>query len=282
MNAFAKVLVVFVLLLSSAFAISQMMLYSKREKWREKYEETDTQLQAKKTQATELQEKFETTSRQLEQIKADRDTKLSERDTRIKELRGDIEDMKTQNENLQTLITKTGNTIENQEKEIQQKNQAIATLQQENEKSKGLLTQSKDTIKKLQDEAVAKEKQIDALDAKVAELTKGLKDAQTNAEHLRGQLAELERRGIHLPTKEVPLINAKVARVDNAIGTVVLNKGSKQDVKVGYPFTIYRGTEFVAKVYVMEVQEDLSVARVDKDLEFSPMQVGDSATTAIH
>jgi len=77
----------------------------------------------------------------------------------------------------------------------------------------------------------------------------------------------------------VPMLKAMVSGVDNSLNIVMLSIGRDDQVKVGYEFTIYRGSEYVGKVVIDRVEKDYCSGQSKKEIEKSPIQVGDQATT---
>jgi len=281
MNTFTKVLVVLVLLLSAAFAATQMMLYSKRVNWHEKYEKTDAELTEKTKLATELNDKLQATIRERDDIKARKDSEIARlredldtRDQEIAKLGGEkekLQDIWTQE---RTRVTKLEERLDAKDGEIQE----LRTRGQELADSlKNYMTQTE----KLEQLNAEKDSKIGALDKQVAQLEKEKKQAIQHSDELDTILANLEKRGFHIDREPVPVVDAVVSRVDNDLGAVVLNKGKNDQVEPNLTFTIYRGKQFIARVYVMEVYEGHSLARVDRSLEYLPMEVGDNATTRI-
>ena len=50
-------------------------------------------------------------------------------------------------------------------------------------------------------------------------------------------------------------------------------------MKVGFAFTIYRGNVYVARVVIDKVEKESCSGYSMKELEKTPIQVGDEATT---
>ncbi len=84
-------------------------------------------------------------------------------------------------------------------------------------------------------------------------------------EHLRTKeiIAELNKRGVQTdlvtPSR---VLEAKVTAVDANIGLVIVSIGRDDGVLEGNEFTIYRGSNFVAKIVVDKVDRKWSAARV--------------------
>ena len=63
---------------------------------------------------------------------------------------------------------------------------------------------------------------------------------------------------------------------------VVLSVGAADGVKVGYRFTVYRGEEYVGKVEVIQVLDDMSYARVLADWTRKEIRADDDASTRVY
>ena len=281
MNTFAKVLVVIVLLLSSGFAISQMLLYSKREMWRGRYERVQQQLDTKTEQLEQSTEEAERLRNERDRIKQTKDSKINRLEEDIETKNLQISKLERRNEKLQTSVDQARARVANLEERLDDKEGVITELETKVDNLDGSLKQALGKVENLSEEVRAKANQIDELDQKIAQLQKEKRKVVQEREDLESMLAQLEAKGIHVGTTEVPIIDAKVIRVDNELGAVVINRGKKDGVQVGYPFTIYRDEQFVARVYIMEVHEDYSLGRVDKQLAQKAAKVGDEATTRI-
>jgi hypothetical protein len=60
---------------------------------------------------------------------------------------------------------------------------------------------------------------------------------------------------------------------------VVLSIGRDDAVKPGYEFTVFRGSEYVARVVIDKVEKDFCSGYSKKEVEKMPISVGDDATT---
>jgi len=79
------------------------------------------------------------------------------------------------------------------------------------------------------------------------------------------------------------LNDAKVVSIDPKSGMLVLNIGSKANVKVGMPFRVMRGERHIAEAIVAEVRPDVSGVLVQKLInKEQPVRVGDSASVKIY
>lgn len=77
-------------------------------------------------------------------------------------------------------------------------------------------------------------------------------------------------------------IRGKVVAVDTKLGLVIINAGQRHGVKAGYPFILFRGSEYIGKVLVEDVPTpDACAARYIKNLMRKDAEVGDDATTKL-
>jgi hypothetical protein len=93
-------------------------------------------------------------------------------------------------------------------------------------------------------------------------------------------MANLARNGIPVDDYSIPRIEGFVEVVRAADRLVVLSVGKDQNVMPGYVFSVRRGPEYIGKVEVIEVYDDLSGARityVDGSQEIAP---GDQVETS--
>jgi hypothetical protein len=80
-------------------------------------------------------------------------------------------------------------------------------------------------------------------------------------------------------TEDVPKIDSKVAAVNPESNVVVISGGRDVGVEPGYEFTVFRGNEYVARIVIDKVEEDFSSGYSMKEIEKSPIRVGDDVTT---
>jgi len=135
---------------------------------------------------------------------------------------------------------------------------------------------------KLQD--LLKVREIDLTNAtkEVEKLTEDL----SWANNLLAKLNELRPDIYHdllggevLQPKKV--IRGKVIGVEKKLGLVVLNVGQRHEVRKGYRFIVFRGSQYVGKVVVDEVFPDMAAAHYDRAAMKTDVEVGDDVTTKL-
>jgi len=156
-----------------------------------------------------------------------------------------------------------------------------------------------------------KQAEIDALNAKYAELLKNrdavqdlltvreksLTDAVKEVEKLTNDLAmandmlsRLKEKdpetyaGLLRPETQVrpkKVIRGKVTGVDKSLGLVILNIGQRHEVVKGYSFIVFRGDEYIGKVVVDEVFPDMAATHYDRPSMKKDVEIGDDVTTRL-
>lgn len=284
MNVFSKVMVVLILLLSAGFAASQMVLYAKREKWQLVQQETLTELQDSKGRAATLAKERSDLQRSRDSIKLEKESKIDQLQTELDGLKSQMNDLRAtlskREDNLdgaRTEIAKLVETLLEQVKHIEDVNSANLGFKES-------LRLAEEKVKGVEDELLAMEKNVQALQLELAELEKGERDVIKERDHFASIVERFKRMGWHVEVGAVPIVDGKVVGVDPDLGAVVINKGSKHNVRVAFPFTIYRGEDLVAKVTVVEVHEEFCLALAEKGFfdKEKPMAVGDDATTRVY
>jgi hypothetical protein len=134
------------------------------------------------------------------------------------------------------------------------------------------------------------------LRAEVLRLSEQLAAERTRAETAIRE-AELLRRALDaahvidasasgaflMPLPQPPKIDGRVAAVDDFADPplVLLSVGSDHGVEKGHHFSVYRGSQFVAKVVVERVLRDSCGCRVLFVADGQAIQVGDAAATRL-
>ncbi|MCX7935797.1 MAG: hypothetical protein N3A66_11140, partial [Planctomycetota bacterium] len=71
----------------------------------------------------------------------------------------------------------------------------------------------------------------------------------------------------------------RVLQVEEAVGLVILNVGEKDKVRPGMEFVISRGDQYVGKVRVRNIYNDMCSAVILPEVTKKPIQIADTAQT---
>ncbi len=201
---------------------------------------------------------------ELQAVKAERDQLRND----TTELRNSVSGI---NANLSAL-TKQVQDYESRNKDLATKNQEL-----------------RDATATAQAAQRAAEEDRARLEGEVARLNQDLSGSQEqlaaltlDRDNLVAQMEALAAQGVDV----VKLIGNAVQKIDGTVsavgeGFVVLSVGENDGVRVGYPFDVYRGGDYIGRVVVTDVLPDNCTARVaykNKSLKFSAL---DKATTRL-
>jgi hypothetical protein len=118
-----------------------------------------------------------------------------------------------------------------------------------------------------------------AAERRIAELERENAELKGQVETLGKRLEGVVHTDVLFSTICPPAIEAMVLDVKRDLNLVVLNKGKKDDVKVGYVFDVYLGSTYKGQVRIQDVQEGMSSGLIIN--EVNPIARGDSATTSL-
>lgn len=281
MNALAKVLIVVVLLLSAGFAVSQMILYGKREDFGRRYRDevaahraTDDSL---KKAAGELQDK----TRALDRVKNDLQNQLDVLTSDLADERARSRDLNTQGVTLTGIVEQHANKINSLDGVVAARQESIDSLEAEVVKRDGTIQANLDKIDSLQTNVAERDTSIDDLEHRLTESKQAYQIVAVNEERLEAIIEELLERDVHIPPAPLPIINGRVVRVNRELGVAVVDKGGAAGVKPNTQFTIYSDGTYVAKLVVHDVQSEVSAGRIKLLASGKQVEQGDQVTTEI-
>jgi len=202
-------------------------------------------------------------------------------ETEATRLKTQLEELKRSNDTMQGSLTKIQATLNDYNDSIKQLgDQKDAAIQRANDAER-----ARDGAEREKDDAVVAKN--DAEEATRNSMTR-IADLEGEKMALAEQVETLDTR-IAVMAKQTgvkltdvfaqPAIEALVLDVKKDLKLVILNKGKKDEVKVGYVFDIYRGSQYKGQVRIQDVQEGMSSALILH--EMNSIGRGDSATTSL-
>jgi hypothetical protein len=284
MSTLAKVFVVFNLVLTLTYFGTSAALFYTRKNYLDIYEQAKV---AHKAQVDNLETRFrlqkaqlDLTNRELAGLKATHAELAAKHNNLVTEKHN--LDVKLDSKEQQ--VKSTADALSGANKTLQEQ---LATIQR--------TEQARDESKKQADEAVAaREKAIrdvtrlkidyDKLNSEFVQVSQAKNDAEQKLEAHEIVLANLKQMHPELDLETasltVPAIPGRIEAVRPEEKLVVLSVGKDQKVQEGYKFYVRRGPEFIGKVTVIKVYDDLSGARIEylRD-EKSGIQIGDQVNT---
>ncbi len=216
-------------------------------------------------------------SEQQRQFREQRDQLQAEVDRQ----KTQMEELQRSNDGMQANLTKIEATLGDY-------NSTIASLTQQ----KDAATERAHEAERQRDDAAQKEQEAQLARSAAEEATNSgqlmIADLEKERDGLKEQVTQLETRigvivaetGIELGKfMAQPKIDAAVLDVNKDLKLVVLNKGAKDQVKVGMTFDVYRGSQYKGQVRIQDVQDSLSSGLILTAM--NPIDRGDSATTRL-
>ena len=281
MSNIGKVFIILNLILSAAFlgwaanALSHAEDY-KAQLAAEKKAGADA-LAAKQKEVDDLTVEKNAVTDQQRQFREQRDASQTEADR----LKTQLEELKRQNDQLDGNLTKIQATLADYNDNIKQLGeQKDAAIQRahEAERARDAATQEKDSavFAKNDAEEAANNAQvrISDLESEKRVLAEELEKVQTRFD-VALKAANIKASDIFAQ----PAIDALVLDVKKDLKLVILNKGKKDEVKPGYVFDIYRGSQYKGQVRITDVQDGMSSGLILN--EKNAIGRGDSATTTL-
>jgi TolA-binding protein len=287
MGAITKTFIVLNMVFSIAFVTVAGVVLAHRENWRDKYAKVEAQKRAEVKKLTDERDAFK--------------QQVQNANTKLVTLRGKVEDLEGEKETLArektTALERARVAEENAEKARARADaKELLARQADSQKDAALtnLAEAKDQInaaRRKVDEhettMVGLRSKISSLRRKETELLHRLEGATQDNERYAAAMTFVQKQDPSLyrrawrvgpPPPEKP-IHSTVAAVDKDMGLIVLNKGAQSTppIKKGYEFLISRGSEFIARVKVVRVDERVSAAEVIEPRTDDAPRVGDDA-----
>jgi septal ring factor EnvC (AmiA/AmiB activator) len=285
MSTLSKVFVILLLLVSLVYLGVSVMLFTQRIDWPQKLDiERARHAESIKTRDLMIAhhkaaiEQAKATERELQARITLLETEKKDLHERLTRAMVDFDELKTQ---VAQLITRQGEltdqlkaaqrNAEELRKQLEEKRVETETARAERDQSVYELQQSK--------------RELEVVHKHYAELERLSIDMAKDNTKMQHVIEELNRQGIEvtaIAARDIPKnLNGKIMAVSEQFNFALGSLGKDDGVKVGYPFTIYRGSQYVAKGTVEKVERDFSVIRLDPRLIKDKVQVNDDITTSV-
>ncbi|MFN0206736.1 MAG: hypothetical protein ACKVS6_10550 [Planctomycetota bacterium] len=282
MSTLGKVLVFINLVLAVAFLVCAIQVLNQQETFRQKYE---AEVTARKTDNDKNTGEISKLTASVD----DRRNTVAARDAQISSLQNDRDQFKSRAEAAEAFkntvsekMTKVEADLENFRKNNEELQKTVNEKLAEADKARN----DRDAAKKGQEDAENKLAQAEEankqLTGQTNQLMAQVKDQGEKIAMLNNAMeAYASRTGI--PREEVyaaaPSIAGNVVNVAMDAKLIQLNVGTDANVKKGFGFTIYRGSEYKGEVIIEDVQPKFATARIRSMVK--PISVGDQARSGI-
>lgn len=283
MSFVAKVFVVFNLLLAALFFYFAMYEWSANTKWQRMYEQekagnveklADVQKQQVLYYADKVKAEKALDASKAE-LKAEKLARDQERDVALK-----LQAEKAELANKVDLANASKEEIDRDYRRVSQElNKARAVVL----KIEQALNVANDNATRANNARAEMEIQYNQLSSQVAATNRQLHQLETDlsiANHKVEQYMRIYPGAIEEGQPQ-PNVTAQVLAVRNDVGLVMISVGTKQDMKVGYSFTITRGPKYIGKAQIVTLYNDMCAARIMPELmaKGEQVEVHDVATS---
>ena len=285
MSLVAKVFVVLNLLVAVAFLVFAMNVWTAGVKYQRLYEVEKTAniealANAQKVQV-EMTRNLATTDSEKEALKTDKAKLVVEK--------GHLLDEKLET---QAELDKTRNSeqmLKAKEEEWVREN---SRLKDEMLKLHGIILKAqqgyvveRENATRYRNEKSEMETELNQVKIQLASTLREKHDVEENLAKDDKILTDLMAKGVPLPqilghdmqAVQPALPDAQVLAVKPELGLVVLSVGSQQSIKPGYEYTISRGDQYIGRVQVAKVYDDMCSAKISLMSPGQEVQVHDEA-----
>lgn len=261
MSIITKVFIVLTLIMAVIFQAHIQQYYHVRENYK-------AELIRAEGEITDLQEQVTRLGQDKSAVVAALNNEISNKDSRIKTLIGQLSSkdqrIASLEEQVRTGIREKADVarqLDNALANATQSSQRLADLERKAEDARRSADSAQEQLELAMDNAAQEEQRKVSYREKVNDLASQLNDVQDElySANIRLQ-AYADTYGAIDPTSAIPVVKGSVVGVGDDFQTVVIDLGSKDQVKVGYVFSIRRGNQFIGKARVDSVDEDMCVA----------------------
>lgn len=281
MSPIGRIFIVLNLILSAAFLGWASNALGKAEDYKKQIAELqkshqDTTAQ-KDAELSKLTVDLNDVTEQQRQLREQRDL----HETEANRLKTQVDELKRAGDTMQANLTKIQATLGDYKGSIDQlvqQKDAATERAHEAERARDSAVQEKDAAVLAKNDA---EEATRNAQREIADLTAKAGGLEEQVSTLDARIAQIVAvTGVDL-TKIMPApkIDAFVLSVDRGLKLVVINKGKKDNVKEGFTFDVYRGSQYKGQVRIQDVQEGMSSGLIVT--EKNAISNGDSATTTL-
>lgn len=284
MNTVAKVFVVLNLVFSLIYVGVAATLLGKQENWKEKFLIEERDHKETKRKAEEDTKNF---SSQITALQGERDTLRSSMDN----ISTQLTSAQTENKNLEKKWSELFGEVQllkaNNDKLT---NNLSEMSKQKDDLSKALEVKTAEAgdALKLRDQAVDDRtriaEQFKDLKVSLDDLKQRHVDLAKKKADLEWLLARIQEKIGAIPDEitAMPKIDGRVVGVSSKMNLVVISVGEEDGVRIGFEFTVFRGSSYVGKLVVEKLYPRQAACRIVLEKTKDQVQPGDSVTTHVY
>ncbi len=288
MNTLSKVFIVINLVLATFFAAFTLTLYAKRVDFKDKWE------REKETHRNEVRDR-DANIEKLEGEKTDLTGKLRDEKTNNLNLIEQHDGLQDEHKNTKVElfeVTEERRALTERarakDEELKRRHGQIDTMHNIILKQQQALEVAKANLRNAQNQRVEMENEYNNARATAVAAQKEKARLERDLHHNSWIIQKLMEAGIPVndivrtETQPATPIEGKVLAVRDEVNLVMISVGSQDGVKKGHRFTVFRGEEYIGKIEVEKVFDDMASARILVDWTKEPIKENDNASTRVY
>jgi len=296
LSTLTKVLIVLLTVFSLFLSGIVVTYVANAENYRKTAKDTDTQYRSAKEKRDSAVRASEEAKQAVEATKADLGTKLSERDTQIAKLQGDLETAKRLNAELQQRLMSMDDRVATANATAKQQASLHEAAQQKVSALEADRTNREKDLAETNQSLLERVATIAQLQDSVRQLTQENQELGTRLNQYLAQYGKIatrppttvQPRAAAQPVQPIAMVapqtknialNGQVTAVDMRSRLVEISIGTAAGVRQDMKFHLVRGDQFVADILILEVGPDNAVGILDVVKTGAQPQMGDKATT---
>lgn len=283
MNLAGKIFVVLNLMLSISFAVASLSLYSKKvdlvkegNSWVAKHNQLKKELNARNDAFAKLEDEYgdhkRDTQTRINDLSEDLSKESNDRQTaerRVDELTTNVSRIDTEIGNLRAELSKAMDENRGLNEQLKKVEEQLLVAVNDRDFAQKTALEATADLKETEAELLACNRRNAGLMEKVIE-------QRAIIDRVRQRAPEILRASAGAPVR---LVSGKVLKVEEPVDLVIVNLGENDNLKVGMELVISRGSDFVGKVKIRNLYENMASAIIDREMTVKPIRVGDTAET---
>ena len=277
MSTVAKILVVVNLVLAAAFVGSVSTYLGNQDHVKAQMTQLEASLRAEISEKDKLINDKDTQITERNRAIQDKDAALNAANAQVQKLQAEAATAKANYDIKSAALTAAATTSETLSATVKSYGDLIIQLKQQN----GTLTAALAAMRDARDAAV---ETVNRVSNDLDNERQNAQQLKTRVSALTDEKAALELQvegmgagGAGVPGVPQPAHTGRILSADNGNNVYVLSLGQEDGVKIGYKYTVSRGSQFVAEIEITDVQAKQSAGRAIRNMKAGDIQLGDVA-----
>ncbi|MGE3165324.1 MAG: hypothetical protein AB7O52_10505 [Planctomycetota bacterium] len=283
MSLLAKTLVVLNLILAVFFLGVSATVFTTSKNWVAESKEFQEAYQEKIKEFDGLLSAARDVRKQLEADKLTSQDEIKRLDNLKLQLENTVGDLRSKEAKLQASLDEALANVRKKDSFIESKDSEISRLSSTLDEAQQALNRAEEAKKNAEQLLSRSLLDKNEMASQLAEASTLIATLRDDAEEKGNILARLRESGFNFDTILVkpvpPAIDGQVVAVSAEDGLIVMSVGAHDKVEPGFEFSISRGSNFIGKVEVSRVTDDMAGAKILWLADGQAPQVGDRVRT---